>query len=293
MQRVMNLPGLSQSKQTASNIASAGFMIRVYSALVLICIALFLTLNSVESFALLIAIFTAAMAWEWGRLVRGQGLDASSAVQLLTTSAAAFASARGCPSCALLTVIAGTSVVFLMRRLKEERPQAWWSAAGVYYAGFPAVALIWLRGDPEYGVLIILYLFAIVWTTDSAAFLFGRWIGGAKLALRISPKKTWSGLIGGTVSAGLAGAIFGAFAGMPSFWLSLLAVILALIAQVGDLGESAIKRTFGMKDSSGLIPGHGGVLDRIDGLILAAIAAAIFAWSIDPAHPGQALLFWP
>ena len=293
MQRVMNLPGLSQSKQTASNIASAGFMIRVYSALVLIGIALFLTLNSVESFALLIAIFTAAMAWEWGRLVRGQGFDATSAIQLLTTSAAALASARACPSCALLAVLAGTGAVFLLKLLMDGRPQALWSASGVLYAGFPAVALIWLRSDPDYGVLVILYLFAIVWTTDSAAFLFGRWIGGAKLARRISPKKTWSGLIGGAVSAGLAGAIFGAFAGIPGFWLSLLAVILALIAQLGDLGESAIKRAFGTKDSSSLIPGHGGVLDRIDGLILAAIAAAIFAWTIDPAHPGRALLFWP
>ena len=177
-----------------------------------------------------------------------------------------------------------------------ERPQAWWSAAGVYYAGFPAVALIWIRGDPAYGWLAILYLFVIVWTTDSAAYLFGRWIGGPKLAPRISPKKTWSGLIGGALSAGLAGLVFALgrrwARSAPS--LALLAIVLALISQLGDLGESAVKRVFGMKDTSGLIPGHGGVLDRIDGLLFAALRGrpARLESSI-PANPGRALLLWP
>ncbi len=187
----------------------------------------------------------------------------------------------------------GTAAVFFIRSLKDERPQAWWSAAGVYYAGFPAIALIWIRSDAAYGWLAILYLFAIVWTTDSAAYLFGRWIGGPKLAPRISPKKTWAGLIGGALSAGIAGLVFAQVAGREfSGWLGVLAIGLALMAQLGDLGESAMKRLFGIKDSSGLIPGHGGVLDRIDGLIFAAIAAALLAWAIDPANPGRALLLW-
>ena len=201
---------------------------------------------------------------------------------------------HGCPACALLTVIAGTIAVFLIRSAEVERPQAWWSAAGVYYAGFPAVALIWIRGDQAYGWLAILYLFIIVWTTDSAAYLFGRWIGGPKLAPRISPKKTWSGLIGGALSAGLAGLLFAlAVEGASSLHLALLAIVLAVIAQLGDLGKSAIKRIFGMKDTSGLIPGHGGVLDRIDGLLFAAFAAGLLAWSLGPANPGRALLLWP
>jgi phosphatidate cytidylyltransferase len=294
MQRVRREPAPSDGEGAATKRPGAELSTRVYSALTLIAIALFLTLRSVESFAVLITLFISAMAWEWGRLVRGEGLDTAFGVQIVATAAAALATVQGCPACALLAVIAGTIAVFFIRAAELEQPQAWWSAAGVYYAGFPAVALIWIRGDPAYGWQAILYLFIIVWTTDSAAYLFGRWIGGPKLAPRISPKKTWSGLIGGTLSAGVAGLVFALVAeGAFSPLLGLLAIILALISQLGDLGESAVKRTFGMKDTSGLIPGHGGVLDRIDGLLFAALAAGLLAWSVDPANPGRALLLWP
>lgn len=294
MQRVKERSAPSENEQTFKKRTLAEILVRIYSAIILAAVALFMTLTSVEGFALLIMLFTGAVAWEWGRLVRGEGFDLAFGAQFAATAGAAWAAAAGCPACGLLAVILGTILVFLIRSVKDERPQAWWSAAGVYYAGFPAVALIWIRGDIAYGTLAILYLFAIVWTTDSAAYLFGRWIGGPKLAPRISPKKTWSGLIGGALSAGAAGLIFAFLAAdQLSPWLGVLAVALALISQLGDLGESAIKRVFGMKDSSGLIPGHGGVLDRIDGLIFAAVAAAILAWIIDPESPGRALLLWP
>ena len=267
--------------------------VRICSALILVAVALFMTLSSLESFAVLILLFVAAMGWEWGRLVRGAGLDLAFGVQLLATTVALWATVRGCPGCALLAVIAGTVAVFFVRVLKDEHPQAWWSAAGVYYCGLPAIALIWIRSDPDFGTLAILYLFTIVWTTDSAAYLFGRWIGGPKLAPRVSPKKTWAGLIGGALSACLAGLVFAAFAEDAfSPWLGGLSIGLALIAQCGDLGESAVKRMFGMKDTSGLIPGHGGVLDRVDGLLFAAIAAALLAWAVNPQNPGRALLLW-
>ena len=294
MQRVTGEPAPSDGEGAGAKRPPTELSMRVYSALILISIALFLTLTSVESFALLITLFISAMAWEWGRLVRGEGLDTAFGVQIVTTAAAALATVQGCPACAVWAVIAGSFAVFLIRSADVERPQAWWSAAGVFYAGLPAVALIWIRGDPAYGWLAILYIFIIVWTTDSAAYLFGRWIGGPKLAPRISPKKTWSGLIGGAASAGLAGLAFALIVdGAFSPRLALLAIVLALISQIGDLGESAIKRTFGRKDTSGLIPGHGGVLDRIDGLLFAALAAGLLAWSIDPANPGRALLLWP
>jgi phosphatidate cytidylyltransferase len=294
MQRVTGGPAPSNGEGAGAKRPPTELSMRVYSALILISIALFLTLTSVESFAILITLFISAMAWEWGRLVRGEGLDTAFGAQITATAVAALATVQGCPGCALLAVAAGTVAVFLIRSAELERPQAWWSAAGVYYAGLPAVALIWIRGDPAYGWQAILYIFLIVWTTDSAAYLFGRWIGGPKLAPRISPKKTWSGLIGGALSAGLAGLVFALIVdGAFSPQLALLAVGLALISQLGDLGESAIKRIFGMKDTSGLIPGHGGVLDRIDGLLFAAFAAGLLAWSLDPVNPGRALLLWP
>lgn len=270
------------------------WVLRTNSALVLAAAALALTYVSPQTFALLITLFVVAMAWEWGRLVRGNGLDLIFAVQLAATVAACWATAQGCISCALLAVLIGTVAAFVIRALRETPRQASWSAAGVYYAGLPAIALIWLRGDPSHGWLAILFLFIIVWTTDTAAYLSGRMIGGPKLAPRISPQKTWAGLIGGTLFAGAAGFLFGLWLGdTNAAKLALLGLALGLVAQLGDLGESALKRNFGMKDTSSLIPGHGGVLDRIDGLIFAALASALVGWALDPSQPGRALLVWP
>jgi phosphatidate cytidylyltransferase len=284
---------LLEGEKTVSKRAPTELMVRLFSALILIVAAVVLTLTSVETFAALITVFIAAMAWEWARLVRGAGFDFIFGAQLVSTVAASWAAVHGYPVSALLMVVAGAVFVTLIQRLDEARSLAWWSAAGVYYAGLPAIALIWLRSDGTYGVLAVLYLFAVFWTTDSAGYLFGRMVGGPKLAPQISPKKTWSGFLGATASAGLIGAVFGYAMDLDGAWLGAFGVVLALIAQLGDLGESALKRAFGMKDSSGLIPGHGGVLDRIDGLVFGAVAAAALAWIIDPAHPGQAILFRP
>jgi phosphatidate cytidylyltransferase len=270
------------------------WVLRVNSAIVLIVAALGLTYASPQTFAVLITVFITAMAWEWGKLVRGEGLDLAFGVQGLATALAALATVSGAPGFALLIVLAGAAAVFLVRALRGQTPsEAWWSAAGVFYAGIPAIALIWIRGDASYGWLGILYIFVIVWTTDTAAYVFGRGIGGPKLAPKISPKKTWSGFLGGTVSAALAGGVFAASMGeASSLKLALLSLALATAAQFGDLGESALKRSFGIKDSSGLIPGHGGVLDRLDGLIFVAFAAGLLALAIDPAQPARALLLW-
>lgn len=224
---------------------SAELLVRTLSGLFLAATALFLTFYSVHSFAIMIMVFVSAMAWEWGRLVRGEGLDIAFGVQLAATLAASFAAMQGWPGSALMAVAIGTVAVFCVRIVRDVRPQAWWSASGVYYCGLPAVALIWFRTDAVYGIAAILYLFAIVWTTDSAAYLFGRAIGGPKLAPSVSPKKTWSGLICGAFSAGLVGLAFPLVSGAGlSLRLGLMAVGLAVIAQLGDLGESAVKRIF-------------------------------------------------
>lgn len=293
MQRLRSGSLADQNEGAVAKRLSTELTVRIYSALLLVGASLVMTLTSLETFGLLICVFSLAMAWEWGRLVRERGLDTAFALHAAALIAACGATLWRCPSCAILAIICGTMAVFLCRIFYDERAQAWWSAAGVYYTGLPAIALIWLRSDAEYGVMAVLYIFAIVWTTDSAAYLFGRWIGGPKLAPRISPKKTWAGFAGGVISAALVALVFGFFAGMFSLWLAVVAIVLAMIAQGGDLGESAIKRVFGRKDSSSLIPGHGGVLDRLDGLIFAASAAALFAWVIDPVQPGRALLIWP
>jgi phosphatidate cytidylyltransferase len=290
MQRLMEERSIGGEDSPPSR-SPTDTMLRVYSALILIPFALIMTFASVESFAILVVLFISVMAWEWGRLVRSQGFDLAFGAQLAATWIASWAAVEGSLVYALGTIAAGAGIAFVLRLIRDALNEAWWSAGGVFYAGLPAVALIWLRADPAYGLIAVLYLFAIVWTTDTAAYGFGRWLGGPKLAPRISPKKTWAGLLGGMTSAGAVGAAFAWAADVPVAWAGLLAIILAGIAQAGDLGESGIKRVYGIKDSSRLIPGHGGVLDRIDGLIFVAVAAGALAWIAGPAEPGRALFF--
>lgn len=158
----------------------------------------------------------------------------------------------------------------------DVRSGCWIVACGVPYAAFGALALIWIRGAADGGLGLLLYLLSVIWATDIGAYFAGRRIGGPKLAPRISPNKTWAGLYGGMIAAGLCGggvAVL-AGAGSPLFAL-LLGALLAVVGQLGDLFESGLKRRYGVKDSGWVIPGHGGVLDRIDGLVVAAPVLAV------------------
>ncbi|MCT7375642.1 phosphatidate cytidylyltransferase [Chelativorans salis] len=148
-----------------------------------------------------------------------------------------------------------------------------WSGAGIAYAGVPAVALSFLRGVDEAGLIAVLFLFAVVWATDILAYFTGRALGGPKLAPAISPGKTWSGAAGGALGGVVAGlaVVWLAATALSPLWAGLVALVLSVVSQVGDLFESAVKRRHGVKDSSALIPGHGGVMDRVDGLVVAAV----------------------
>jgi phosphatidate cytidylyltransferase len=172
-----------------------------------------------------------------------------------------------------------------------------WFVAGGVYAAVTFVAPATLRGlrpDQAYGFSAIVFLFAIVWITDIMGYAVGRAIGGRKLWPAVSPNKTWSGTIGAVVGALVAGLAVAAWDGMALAPIAILAMILSMVAQGGDLLESAIKRKFGAKDTSDLIPGHGGLMDRLDGFIAAALAAALIgAWrggGFDGAARG--LLVW-
>lgn len=148
-----------------------------------------------------------------------------------------------------------------------------WFAGAVIYAAGSMIALAALRNGGEAGLFAILFLFAVVWSTDIMAYFVGRALGGPKLAPSISPGKTWSGAVGGTVFAiAAAFALCWLYGGSPTIAIGLLAVFLSICSQAGDLFESALKRRCGAKDSSHLIPGHGGVMDRVDGLVAAAFA---------------------
>ncbi|ATE67330.1 phosphatidate cytidylyltransferase [Rhizorhabdus dicambivorans] len=142
--------------------------------------------------------------------------------------------------------------------------------AGLLYAIPPAVALVFLREQPGQGLLLTLWTLVIVWATDIGAYFAGRTIGGPRLAPKLSPNKTWAGLIGGMASAAIAGALIAWQGGLPAFcWMA--GAPLAVAAQMGDLFESWLKRRSGVKDSGTLLPGHGGVLDRLDGVVPVAV----------------------
>jgi phosphatidate cytidylyltransferase len=170
-----------------------------------------------------------------------------------------------------------------------------WAAGGLFYSGGLLAAMIVLRQDPFFGLSAIVWLFALVWGTDVLAYFSGRLIGGPKLWPRVSPGKTWSGAIGGVVGGALLGlAAIRAFSSGPiaDAPVLMMGLVVGAVSQGGDLFESSIKRRFDVKDSSHLIPGHGGAMDRLDGFIAAAIFAAIFGASRGLPSAAAGLFFW-
>jgi len=162
-------------------------------------------------------------------------------------------------------------------RLSRRQPGALTLAAGLVYVLPAAAAVVWLRNDAAVGWANVLFVLLTVSLTDVGAYLFGRLIGGAKLAPSISPGKTWSGAAGGLAIALAVGLGAAGFTASPAWRALAVAAALSVASQAGDLLESAIKRHFGVKDSGGLIPGHGGLFDRLDGLLTAAPVAALLA----------------
>jgi phosphatidate cytidylyltransferase len=261
--------------------------LRILSGLVLAAVALALDHAGPKTFAALVAVVALLMSWEWARVVRGMRYDAALGVHAAAVLGAIALTVAGFPALALAAIAVGAAVVVPLQ--VGERPFA--SAMGVAYVGLPAVALAGLRCDEPYGELAVLFVFIVVWLTDTCAFAAGRLIGGPKLWPRVSPNKTWSGLVGG-VSAAIVGAVVFALAiGAPPLYLGSLALALGLIAQAGDLAESALKRGFGVKDASGLIPGHGGFMDRLDSVVSVSICAALIGLALNHQAPARALLF--
>lgn len=253
---------------------------RVLSAAILLPVVLALVILSVWSFALLAVVATVLLAIEWRHLIAARFDQKAGDVAAMAAGGAAMLAvllaAAGQPELALVMTAFGVLSAALIAALVQTSP--FWTGLGVLYLSLPMLALIWLRTVPGIGLSIILWLLAVVWATDIMAYFVGRGVGGPKLAPAISPGKTWSGLCGGMAGAAVIGAVMamvtGPFRVLPSI---ALAAVLAVVAQIGDLAESSLKRQAGVKDSGGLIPGHGGLFDRIDGLLFAAPLLALVA----------------
>jgi phosphatidate cytidylyltransferase len=200
----------------------------------------------------------------------------------------------------LVLIVAGTAAAAILAPPPIRGGVPSWRAklnlaAGIAYLGLAAVALPWLRDDPKAGLANTLFVLGIVWGSDIGAYVIGRTVGGPRLAPTISPGKTWSGALGGLAAATLAGLAVAAWfswdtepsRAIEAGHVTGLAIGLGIISQAGDLLESALKRHFGVKDSGRIIPGHGGLLDRVDALLAAAPAAALLAFIV-----GRGVVLW-
>lgn len=279
----------------ASRIGSARFgdtARRVISALLLAPLALACTWAGGWIFAAMLAVAAVAMALEVAHLVyRSTGMGDALGLMAAALLAIAFAAA-GLPS-AGLAAAAAIMAFALAGRLWRERTAGEVLIAYPYLV-LPFVALIWLRNDPTYGLEAVFWLLVMVWAIDSFAYFAGRTIGGPKLIPSISPKKTWAGLIGGMAGAVVAAVAAALMIGVGSpILLAVVSAGLAIVEQLGDFFESAMKRRAGLKDSGHLIPGHGGVLDRVDGLMAVTVAAALLGIVHNAAHPAAGVLIWP
>lgn len=241
-------------------------------------------------FAGLSAIAAAILVSEWSGISRGRYVDAAVVAGGGLAAGSVLGFAGGHVSAAFALLVAGAAAAGLIARSQGASRALW---LGVVYAGVPAMALVALRADPEFGFAAMIWLLAVVWATDIGGYVFGRLIGGPKLAPLVSPKKTWAGFVGGLAGAVAAGWVVCRFAFPAASAPIWLAGVLSVVSQAGDLAESAFKRRFGVKDSSRLIPGHGGLMDRIDGLVAAVVvAAAIGIARTGPDAAGSGLLVW-
>lgn len=267
-----------------------GLRVRVLTTLILAPPAVAAVHFGFPWFDLMVAVTACLMGREWAALT---GAARRSTLSILiggTCVAAIGGVAIGGLDLAIGLIAAGIAAVLIAAAAGRSGKGAW-SALGVAWIALPCVSIVWLRADPDAGRETVLWLLCAVWATDIGAFFAGRTIGGPRLAPSISPGKTWAGLAGGVLSSVVVGAA-AAWLVAPGRWgvvvtLGLVSAGLAIVAQGGDLAESRLKRHFGFKDSGDIVPGHGGALDRLDGLLAAAPAILLlhmvsggspFAW---------------
>jgi phosphatidate cytidylyltransferase len=278
------------TKWIGAPLATRELVLRVLSALVLAPLAVAIAYVGGWPFVVFWGLAAAVVLWEWTSLValadRRVVLMAGFAPLAL---AGALAGADRLLAGAIVAVMGAMAAAALApgaRRL--------WVAAGLPYAAAIALAPVALRADTEFGFLAVIFLYAVVWSTDIAAYFVGRAVGGPMLMPTVSPKKTWSGAIGGLTAAIAVAVVTVQAAGLTGWpYIVLVAVALSAVSQAGDLFESSLKRRFGAKDSSHLIPGHGGLMDRLDGFVAAAILAALIGLMRGGVEaPGRGLMMW-
>ena len=275
--------------ETTSTPSARNLWLRIVSAAILAPLAVGAAYLGSWPFTIFWLVAAIAVWWEWVGLVDPAGRHVVLATGACALILQAVLIETGNSAIAIMVIALG--VLAAVVTAGRQSPLV---AGGIVYASALLVAPVILRADEAYGFAAILVLFAVVWGTDIGGYFSGRAFGGPKLAAAISPKKTWSGAIGGTI-VGIAAAIAicSLFAVKNAVSVGLIALALSIASQTGDLFESWLKRRVDAKDASGLIPGHGGVMDRLDGFIFAATVAALVGVVRGGLEtPGSALLVW-
>jgi phosphatidate cytidylyltransferase len=286
---------MSQSSAPALRSASEG-VLRVFFGLFLAVVALMLDFLSPGWFAAATVLVILFAAREWHRLVRSpqqretaemQPIHIQTTVTGVTAALSVTALMLHQSMIAFAVLAVGTVASFVLAQRRDDNPA--WHAFGVLYLGLPALALSGLREFAVQGALTVLGLFLIVWATDTGALVFGKLIGGKKLWPAVSPGKTWAGTIGGSLTAVAVFSLYIAFFSFNVLAALSFALGLSIVAHLGDLFESWVKRKFGTKDSGGLIPGHGGVLDRMDSMFVCSVVLAllVFGLHVNPMFGGH------
>ena len=265
---------MTETKTTPADIAEQGsrnLLVRIAVALVLAPIAIAIAYVGGWPWAVLVTLAAIGLYVEWLMIigVARERRVAASGVVALATSGVCLAAGR-IDASLVVAALGLANVALLSPRLRI------WAATGFCYAAAAEIASLLVRLDQVCGFVALILILLVVWVTDIGGYFAGRGLGGPKLWPRVSPKKTWAGAIGGFAASLAVSGGFAAFGlGKPGPLL-LLGAALSVVSQAGDLFESAVKRRFGVKDSSHIIPGHGGLLDRLDGYVAAVIMAAIF-----------------
>jgi phosphatidate cytidylyltransferase len=276
----------------SSEPGSRNLLMRVIAALVLAPVAVAIAYAGGWLWAALVTVAAIGLYVEWLMIVGLSRAPRAVAAGVAALAIAGLCLASGRIDASLVVLALGLAGVALFAPERRD-----WAAAGFSYAAAAEVASLLVRLDQTHGFAALILILLVVWVTDIGGYFAGRGIGGPKLWPRVSPKKTWAGAIGG-FAASLAVAVgFVEFCKMdPPLKLGsllLLGAALSIVSQLGDLFESAVKRRFGVKDSSHIIPGHGGLLDRLDGYVAAVVLAAIFGFlrgGVDGV--GRGLMVW-
>ena len=272
----------------ASGQGSRNLVMRVAAALVLAPVAIAIAYAGGFLWTVLVTLAVIGLYVEWLMIVglaREMRVVACGVVALAAAGLCLLAGRMDASLAVLAIGLIATALISPERRN--------WAAAGFFYAGAAQVASVLVRLDSATGFLALMFVLLIVWVTDIGGYFAGRGIGGPKLWPRVSPKKTWAGAIGGFVASLAVACGFAAFDLGKAGPLLLLGAVLSVVSQCGDLFESAVKRRFGVKDSSHIIPGHGGLMDRLDGFVGAVVVAAIFGLLRGGADGvGRGLMVW-